>query len=141
MNTNFLRFLTGNFITSLVITYAACFTLATIGLNDVLIIGNLFGLYFLVIYGQNIAVEEGYIENNKERGIFSLCHIIIFDIVFIILMPILFNYDLFLPGDYINIAYNGFEFNFMLNSFFYMFIFAIVILIFNYILYKANLIK
>lgn len=141
MNTNFLRFLTVNFITSLIITYAACFTLATIGLNDVLVIGNLFGLYFLVIYGQNIAVEEGYIGNNKERGIFTLCHIIIFDIIFIILMPILFNYNLFLPGDYINFAFNGFEFKFMLNSFFYMFIFAIVIIIFNYILYKAELIK
>ena len=141
MNTNFLRFLTVNFITSLIITYAAWFTLVTIGLNDVLVIGNLFGLYFLVIYGQNIAVEEGYIENNKERGIFTLCHIIIFDIIFIILMPILFNYNLFLPGDYINFAFNGFEFKFMLNSFFYMFIFAIVIIIFNYILYKAELIK
>ena len=141
MNTNFLRFLTVNFITSLIRTYAAYFTLVTIGLNDVLVIGNLFGLYFLVIYGQNIAVEEGYIENNKERGIFTLCHIIIFDIIFIILMPILFNYNLFLPGDYINFAFNGFEFKFMLNSFFYMFIFAIVIIIFNYILYKAELIK
>ena len=68
-------------------------------------------------------------------------NIIIFDIIFIILMPILFNYNLFLPGDYINFAFNGFEFKFMLNSFFYMFIFAIVIIIFNYILYKAELIK
>lgn len=138
MNKNFARFLITNFLTSLIVTYAACFILLSIGLKDVLFIGNLFGLYFLVIYGQNIAVEEGYIGNNYERGIFALSYIVLFDIVFIILMPILFNYNIFLPGDYINFVFNGFEFNLMLNSFFYLFIFAFVILILNYILFKSE---
>ena len=138
MNKNFARFLITNFLTSLIVTYAACFILASIGLKDVLFIGNLFGLYFLVIYGQNIAVEEGYIRNNYERVVFAIIYIALFDLVFIILMPILFNYNLFLPGDYINFVFNGFEFNLMLNSFFYLLIFAFVILILNHILSKSE---
>ena len=138
MNKNFQRFLIINFITALIITYVACFILDTIGLHDVLFIGNLFGLYYLVIYGMNIAVEEGYIENNSQRAVFAITHIILFDIVFIILMPLLFNYNLFLPPDYIALKFKGFNYDLMLNSFFYMVIFAIVILLFNYKLFKLQ---
>ena len=120
MNKNFARFLITNFITSLIITYVACFILATIGLKDVLFIGNLFGIYYLVIYGMNIAVENGYIENNYKRSLFALVYVILFDIIFIALMPLLFGYNLFLPADYIAFVLNGFKFNLMLNSFFYM---------------------
>lgn len=138
MNKNFLRFLTTNFFTSLIIAYVVCFILNTVGLKNVLFIGNLFGIYYLVIYGMNIAVEEGYIKNNYERTIFALIYVIIFDIVFIIGLPLLFGFSLFLPADYIAFVLNGFKFNLVLNSFFYMFIFTIVILIFNYALSKSD---
>lgn len=138
MNKNFARFLTINFITSLIIAYVACFILETIGLKDVLFIGNLFGIYYLIIYGLNIAVENGYIKNDYKRSIFALVYVILFDIIFIALMPLLFGYNLFLPADYIAFILNGFEFNLLLNSFFYMIIFTIIILIFNYILSRSE---
>lgn len=139
MNLKFLRFLIINFITSLIIAYSGCFVLTKLGLNDVLYIGNLFGIYFLIIYGLNILVEEGYIRNNYRRFLFAAIYILIFDIVFILTIPIIFNYNPFLPTDYLNFIIYNHEFNLMMNSIFYMVIFAIVIFIFNYFLYKSEM--
>lgn len=138
MNLRFPRFLTINFITSLTIAYVGCFILTKLGLNDVLYIGNLFGIYFLIIYGLNILVEEGYIRNNYLRFVFAGIYILIFDIVFILTVPLIFNYNPFLPADYLNFVMFNHKFNIMMNSIFYMVIFAIVILIFNYFLYKSE---
>lgn len=138
MNLRFPRFLTINFITSLIIAYVGCFILTKLGLNDVLYIGNLFGIYFLIIYGLNILVEEGYIRNNYLRFVFAGIYILIFDIVFILTVPLIFNYNPFLPADYLNFVIFNHKFNIMMNSIFYMVIFAIVILIFNYFLYKSE---
>ena len=139
MNLRFPRFLTINFITSLIIAYVGCFILTKLGLNDVLYIGNLFGIYFLIIYGLNILVEEGYIKNNYLRFVFAGIYILIFDIVFILTVPLIFNYNPFLPADCLNFVIFNHKFNLMMNSIFYMVIFAIVILIFNYFLYKSEM--
>lgn len=141
MNIRSLRFLLIILITSLIISYVGCFVLIKLGLNDLLYIANLFGIYFLIIYGLNILVEERYIENNYRRFLFAGIYIIIFDIIFIITTIFLFNFNPLLPPDYINFVLNGFEFNLMLNSLFYIVIFAIVIFIFNYFLYKSELEK
>lgn len=137
MNTKFLRFIVIILITALIISYVGCYVLIKLGLNDVLYIANLFGIYFLIIYGLNILVEENHVPNNFRRFFFAGIYIIIFDILFIITTTFLFNFNPLLPPDYINFVINGFEFNLMMNSLFYIIIFAIVIFIFNYFLYRS----
>ena len=137
MNTKFLRFIVIILITALIISYVGCYVLIKLGLNDVLYIANLFGIYFLIIYGLNILVEENHVPNNFRRFLFAGIYIIIFDILFIITTMFLFNFNPLLPPDYINFVINGFEFNLMMNSLFYIIIFAIVIFIFNYFLYRS----
>ena len=137
MNTKFLRFIIIILLTALIISYVGCYVLIKLGLNDVLYIANLFGIYFLIIYGLNILVEEGHVPNTSLRFIFAGIYILIFDIIFIFTTIFLFNFNPLLPPDYLNFVINGFEFNIMLNSLFYIIIFAIVIFIFNYFLYRS----
>ena len=138
MNTELARFLTMNFISSLIISYVMCFILIKFGLYDVLYIGNLFGLYFLVIYGVNVLVEEKFVSNNKNRFLIAIAYILIFDLIFIATMPILFGFDMFQTQNIINLVFKGVEYNLGLTPIFYLFVFVIVILIYNFVLYRAK---
>lgn len=138
MNTELARFLTINFISSLIISYVVCFILIKFGLYDVLYIGNLFGLYFLVIYGVNVLVEEKFVSNNKNRFFTAVGYILLFDLIFIATVPVLFGFDMFQVQNVINLVFKGVEYNFKITPIFYLFIFAIVILIYNYVLYRAE---
>ena len=138
MNTELARFLTINFISSLIISYVVCFILTKFGLYDVLYIGNLFGLYFLVIYGVNVLVEEKFVSNNKNRFFTAVAYILFFDLIFIATVPVLFGLDMFKAQNVINLIFKGVEYNFGLTPIFYLFVFAIVILIYNFILYRAE---
>lgn len=137
MNNNFIRFLIINLISSLIIAYVVCYMLDTYGLHDVLYIGNIFGIYFLVIFGVNVLVEENFVSNNYRRFLLALTYIIIFDVIFILLIPILFDYNMFLTTDIIHLTLNSTNINLIFNPIVYIVIFAVIVLLFNHILYKA----
>ncbi|MBR3156204.1 MAG: hypothetical protein IKF13_05245, partial [Methanobrevibacter sp.] len=63
----------------------------TITLTDVMHIANLFGLYFLVIFGIDILIESRDIRNDRQRFILAIALILIFDLVFLIIVPLLFG--------------------------------------------------
>lgn len=136
INNNYIRFLVINFISSLIIAYTVCYMLNTYGLHDVLYIGNLFGIYFLVIFGVNILVEENVVSNNYRRFFLALLYILVFDIVFIYLIPILFKYNMFSTTDVIYLTLNGVKINLIFNPIVYIVIFALIVLLFNHILYR-----
>ena len=138
MNRGIARYLVITFISSLIITYVICYFLKMHGLKEVLYIACLFGLYFSVIYGVNVLVEEKVIQNNYKRFILVAAYILIFDIVFIALVPFIFKYDLFSSNDVISLTFNGVKYNLMLNGIFYIILFSIIILILNYILYRSD---
>ena len=83
-------------------------------------------------------VEEKVIQNNYKRFILVAAYILIFDIVFIALVPFIFKYDLFSSNDVITLTFNGVNYNLMLNGIFYIIIFSIIILILTYILYRSD---
>ncbi len=136
MNNNYIRFLVINFISSLIISYVVCAMLDTYGLHDVLYIGNLFGAYFLVIFGVNILVEENVVSNDYHRFLLVFIYLILFDLSFIFIIPHFFKYNMFLTTDIIYLTLKGFKINIVFNPVVYILIFSLIILIFNYILYR-----
>ena len=102
MNRGIARYLIITFISALIISYVICYFLQMHGLKEVLYIASLFGLYFSVIYGVNVLVEERVVQNNYKRFLLVAAYILIFDIVFIALVPFIFKYDLFSSNDVIS---------------------------------------
>lgn len=138
MNRGIARYLVITFISALIITYVICYFLQIHGLKEIIYVGCLFGLYFSVIYGVNVLVEEKVVQNNYKRFLLVAAYILIFDIVFIALVPFIFKYDLFSSNDVISLTFNGVKYNLMLNGIFYIILFSIIILILNYILYRSD---
>lgn len=138
MNRGITRYLVITFISALIITYVICYFLQIHGLKEIIYVSCLFGLYFSVIYGVNVLVEEKVVENNYKRFLLVATYILIFDIVFIALVPFIFKYDLFSSNDVISLTFNGVKYNLMLNGIFYIILFSILILILNYILYRSE---
>ena len=137
-NTNFYRVLGVNFISALIISFVACFFLATYKLHDVMHIGNIFGLYFLVVYGIDILVESREIPNNYKRFLYVIGLTIVFDVVYLFLVPLFFGADVFAVYDYIIMVVNGAQFDLVFNAKVYLALFGILMLIFNFILYRHD---
>ena len=138
MNRGIARYLIITFISSLIITYVICYFLQMHGLKEVLYIACLFGLYFSVIYAVNVLVEEKVVPNNYKRFLLVVAFILLFDVVFIVLVPFIFKFDLFSTNDVISLTFNGATYNLMLNGIFFIALFSVLMLILNYILYRSD---
>ena len=138
MNRGIARYLIITFISALIITYVICYFLQMHGLKEVLYIACLFGLYFSVIYAVNVLVEEKVVPNNHKRFLLVVAFILLFDVVFIVLVPFIFKFDLFSTNDVISLTFNGATYNLMLNGIFFIALFSVLILILNYILYRSD---
>ena len=125
-----------NFVTSFIVAIVACYFLVEFKLTDVMYIGSIFGLYFLVVFGIDIMIESGELSNDRKRFLFAIASIIVFDILFLLIIPLLFGANVFDPFDYLVIAFGDFRFDLVLNVYFYLVVFSVLMMIFNYILYK-----
>lgn len=139
VRTNFIRVILLNFASALIIAGVGCYFLATFQLNEVLYIGNLFGLYFLTVYGMEILIDAREISNNAQRFMYLLMFIAVFDIVFVIVMPLIFGSAGFNAADALTLVFNGVQFDFILSTLFYLSVFALLMIIFNIILYRQEL--
>lgn len=135
---NIYRALLINFVSSLIIAIVTCDILNAFGLRGGMYLGNLFGLYFLVVYGVNNLADAREIPNNVFKFILIMAFILIFDVVYVFLIPLLFGPNAFPPTEFMNINYNGVPFNFALSKEFYLAVFAIVMLVFNFLIYRRN---
>ena len=126
-----------NFISALIISLVGCYFLMTITLTDVMHIANLFGLYFLVIFGIDILIESRDIRNDSQRFILAIALILIFDLVFLIIVPLLFGNVLGVTDSMI-FVFNGARFDFSFNVYTYLAIYAILMMIFNILLYLKD---
>ena len=133
---NFSKVIMINFISAIIITLVACYFLKTLHLEEVMHIANIFGLYFLVIYGIDILVESGDVKNNYQRFLLTIALIIIFDIVFLIIVPLLFG-NVF-TADYLTLIFDGVRFDLTLDVFFYLSLFALIMIVFNFLLYMKD---
>ena len=135
---NFLRASIINFLSAFIIAGVACYFLLQFDLTEVMYIGNLFGLYFLVVFGTEILIESGKLKNNSQRFKFVIVNILVFDILFLILVPLIFGSGVLSSFDHLVMIFNGVHFSLILNAIFYMTIFALLMLIFNYLLYRKS---
>lgn len=122
-----------NFISALIITFVVCYFLKTLHLTQIMHVGDLAGLCFLVIFGIKILVESGDVKNNYQRFILAVVLIIIFDVAFLILTPLSFG-NVFAVPDY-SLTLGGATYTFTSNVFVYLAIYAVLMLVANYILY------
>lgn len=135
---NLYRVLILNFISSLIIAIVTCDILYSFGLTGGMYLGNLFGLYFLVVYGVNNLVDARQIPENILKFIVIIAYIVVFDIVFLLVIPLIFGPNAFPATEIIPINLNGVLFNLTLSKEFYLILFAVVMLILNFIIYRRN---
>ena len=133
---NFYRVLILNFISSLIIAIVTCDILYSFRLYGGMYLGNLFGLYFLVVYGVNNLIEAREIQNNVSRFIVLMAYILLFDAVFLFIIPLLFGPNAFPATEYLSMNYNGAPIVIFLSKEFYLALFAVVMLIFNFLIYR-----
>ncbi|MBQ6098560.1 MAG: hypothetical protein IJL02_01695 [Methanobrevibacter sp.] len=133
---NLIRVLILNFISSLIIAIVTSDILNAFHLKGGMYLGNLFGLYFLVVYGVNNLVEAHKLPNNYLRFIVAILYILLFDIAFVLIIPFLFGPNAFPPTEYLAMNYSGALFNIALSKEFYLALFAVVMLIFNFLIYR-----
>ena len=122
----------------MIIAIVTCDILYAFGLKGGMYLGNLFGLYFLVVYGVNNLVEARGIPNNFYRFLIVIAYIIIFDLVFVLIIPFLFGPNAFPAAEQMAMNYNGTMFNIVLSKEFYLTLFAVVMLIFNFVIYRRS---
>jgi predicted histidine transporter YuiF (NhaC family) len=127
-----------NFISSIIIAIVTCDIFYAFGLKGGMYLGNLFGLYFLVVYGVNNLVEARKIPNNSFKFILIIVFIILFDAIFLFITPLIFGPDAFPANELLNINYNGVQFALKLSKELYLVLFAIIMLIFNIIIDMRN---
>ena len=135
---NLYRVLILNFISSLIIAIVTCDILYSFGLTGGMYLGNLFGLYFLVVYGVNNLVDARQIPDKIIKFIVIIVYIVVFDIVFLLVIPLIFGPNAFPATEIIPINLNGVLFNLTLSKEFYLILFAVVMLILNFIIYRRN---
>lgn len=135
---NVYRVLLMNFLSSLIIAIVTCDIFDAFSLNGGMYLGNLFGLYFLVVYGVNNLADAREIPDNGFRFVLILILTVIFDVIFIFMIPLLFGPDAFPATEFININYNGVPFALKLSREFYLVLFAVIMLIFNFIIYRRE---
>ena len=138
MGKNLARVVVLNFITAFIIALITCDILFSFNLKEVLYIGNLFGLYFFAVYGINMLIQGQKIENSYRRILIALIFIIVFDIAFLIAVPLLFGPDALAPFDSLTLIFNGVRLDLILSTIVYLVIFGLIILFFNYLLAKAK---
>ena len=135
---NLIRVTVLNFISGLIIAGVGCYFLETFNLNEVLYIGNLFGLYFFTVFGIEILINAREIENNAKRFLYVILFIIVFDAAFMLIMPLIFGYAGFNAADSLTLVFNGAQKDFILTTTFYLTVFALIMLLFNFILYRSE---
>lgn len=138
-NSNLIRVLIMNFITSLIIAIVTSDIFYTFNLMGGMYLGNLFGLYFLVVYGVNNIIEARKIPNNYLRFVLVILYILIFDIAFIIIIPLLFGPNAFPAPEILSLGYGGGQLDILLSREFYLVLFAIVMLLFNFLIYRRHI--
>lgn len=138
VKSEFYRVVIINFISAIIIALVACLFLDSFDLMDMMYVANIFGVYFLVVYGVDMLVQSGHVPNDYRRFLLVIIFMCIFDVIFLYLVPLLFGSQVFSSADYFSMNFNGSEMKFIFNAKFYMLVFAILMLYFNYRLYKLR---
>lgn len=138
VESNIYRVLILNFISALIIAIVVCDIIYSFGLKGGMYFGSLFGLLFLVLYGINNLVDAGEIPNNYYQFILAIVFMILFDVAFLIVIPLIFGPNAFPATENIALNINGTLFNLALSKEFYLVLFGLVVLIVDFVIYIHN---
>ncbi|WP_405276560.1 hypothetical protein [Methanobrevibacter sp.] len=127
-----------NFISSIIIAIVTCDIFHVFGLKGGMYLGNLFGLYFLVVYGINNLVEARKMPSDAFKFFLIILFIVLFDAIFLLIIPAIFGPDAFPATELLKINFNGIQFTLQLSKEFYLVLFAIVMIIFNLVIGRRN---
>lgn len=127
-----IRVMVINFIASLLITVIVCWGLVSIHADYLVYLGALLGMYVFAGYGVNSLIDQEIIPNKYNRFVIAFVCIIIYSWVFVHMMPVLFGPSVFDVSNVICIA------NVELNTKSILSIFAVIVLIINYLDYRKG---
>lgn len=135
---SFYRALVFNFLSSLIIAVLVSYIFIAINLKGGVYLGILFGLYFLLVYALNNLVDARKIPNNYVRFIIAVVYIILFDVAYVFLIPLIFGPNAFPPTESLALNFGGVNYEILLSKEFYLVLFAALMLIFNFIIYRRT---
>ena len=138
VSANFFRVSIFNFISSFLIAIVISYIFISLKFNLGIYIACLFGLYFLSVYSLNNVVEAREIPNNYLRFISVLIICALFDIILVFALPLIFGPNVFPAAENVTLNLSGSVFNVPLGREFYFAVIAVVMLIFNFIIYRRQ---
>ena len=134
---NFFRYTVLAFIASIFITLLLYVGLDSLKIEDVIYISAFCGMYVFAAFGINLLVDNGVIENNYGRFVLAIVFIIIYCLVFVYLIPYCFGPDALSNSHTLaSWGYVGVGSDIVLNKEFYLMLFAVIVLIVNYLDYR-----
>lgn len=123
----FFRQLAVNFIGAMIITALISWAMSTTGFGDLIYLGALIGLLVFCVFGLNTLVDEHLIEDNMYRLLLAVFCIAVYDIAFVLLMPLLFGEGILM----ISHSLAGFGLDVVLDSTMYLAIFSLIVFLIN----------
>lgn len=138
VSANFFRVSIFNFISAFLIAIVVSYIFISLKFNLGIYIACLFGLYFLTVYSLNNVVEAREIPNNYLRFISVVILCALFDIVFVFVIPLIFGSNVIPATENVTLNLSGSVFNVPLGRELYFAVIAVVMLIFNFIIYRRQ---
>ena len=134
---DFLRYTVLAFVASIFITLLLYIGLDSLKIVEIIYLSALCGMYVFAAYGVNLLVDNDVIPNNYVRFVLAIIFINIYGIVFRYLIPYCFGPDVLSNVHTLaSWGYNGIGSDIVLNTDVYMKIFAVIVLIANYLDYR-----
>ena len=134
---DFFRFTIIAFISSILITLMLYIVLSSFKIGELIFVAAFFGMYVFAGYGINLLVDNEVIPNNYSRFLLAIIFIIIYSIVFVYMMPMLYGPEVISTSNTLaSWGYSGAGSDIVLNKEFFLTLFAIIVLIVNYLDYR-----
>ena len=124
-----------SFLASIAVTIILWFFLYTLHIDYIMYLAALAGMYVFAGFGVNRLVDDKIIENNSSRFIIAIVCILIYSLAFIYLMPMVFGANVF-PQP-LDLANFGIGLEMILTTEMILAIFALIVLIVNYLDYRS----
>ena len=136
---DFLRYTILAFIASVLITLLLYIGLNSLKVEGLIYLSALCGMYVFAAYGVNLLVDNGVIADGYSRFVLAAVFIVVYCVVFVWLIPLCFGPDVISASHTLaDWGYNGAGSQIVLNKEFFLTIFAVIVLLVNYLDYRKS---
>lgn len=134
---DFFRYTILAFIASVLITLLLYVGLDSLKIEDVIYVSALCGMYVFAAWGINLLVDNDVIPNNYVRFVLAIIYIGVYAVVFVYLIQYCFGPDALANSHTLaRWGYDGIGSDVVLNKEFYLMLFAVIVLMVNYLDYR-----